>query len=224
MTYDTTSWVHRECQQNRADWYWFQRYLNADFEINSDDPGFPAWGSNPASDSSYRYVPMLWGDWLASMDKMIDWGAAPLLFPAWTNIPGIEIQKTGIYSVRANIDFTIQWVSTPIKAIRFFVYSSNSKVMLLNMKEANTPGDLTPAGADLMTRNFSGYTHVKLEQWDIVFLWIRIYTPTADAFHMTVNSEALNLTTPFPGWAPWKLSGTTFWCALTSLSTQDATW
>jgi hypothetical protein len=60
MTYTTLLWRHRECSQNRDDWYRFQRYLNADYEINSDDPGFPAWGSDPASDSSYRYVPMLW--------------------------------------------------------------------------------------------------------------------------------------------------------------------
>jgi hypothetical protein len=35
LVYDITSGVHWECQQNRGDAYWFQRYLNSDITINT---------------------------------------------------------------------------------------------------------------------------------------------------------------------------------------------
>lgn len=219
LVYDTVSGVHRECNQNRNDWYRYQRYLGSDMVINQWDPGFPAWGHT--WDSSYWFVNASGWDGLPSMDFDIDGDAAPFNFPGWTNIPGIKIQKTGLYAVWANVDFVL--TGNAVEAIRFFVYSNNSKVILVNMKEADQPLPLVPAGATFITRNFSGYNQVYLQEWEYLFLGVRVYTPNAaETFSLTISSQALELADPFPVSTAGRLSGTTFGCALVSQSIQNA--
>jgi len=223
LVYDNVSWVHRECNQNRWDWYWFQRYLQSDITIVTWDVGFPAGWSTAGA--CYWFVRAQGWDWLASMNHTVvptvwDWFAAPIV---WQNIPAIKIQESWLYAVRANIDFSITWVDSSIVAIRFFVYSNNSKVMLLNMKEANEPVDLVPTWSINMTRSFSWYNQVYLKKWEYLFLWLRVYTPDDEKnFTLTIRSQALDLEVPYPTNPAWKLSGTTYWCALVSKSTQDA--
>jgi len=225
LVYDTTSWRHRECMQNRWDAYRYQRYLQSDITIQTWSTGFPAGWS--VGWSCYWYVNCLGWDGLSSMAYNIPWSTAPLSFPAGTSIPGIQIQQSGIYSVRANVAFSITttWMTpdSAIVAIRFFVYSNNSKVMLLNMKEANEPNDLVPSGSTNMTRSFSWYNQVYLEKWDYLFMGMRVYTPNpARTFKLIIDSEALDLEAPYPTNPPGKLSGTTFGCALVSKSILDA--
>jgi len=223
LVYDTTSGVHRECQQNRWDSYWFQRYLNSDITITTWDIWFPAgWSTLWAC---YWFVRAQGGDWLQSMDynfvpTVWDGFFAPMV---WQNIPAIEIQESWVYAVWANVDFSITWANSSIIAIRFFVYSNNDKVMLLNMKEANEPVDLVPAWSTNMTRSFSWYNQVYLKKWEYLFMWLRVYTPDpAKTFTLTIRSQALDLESPYPTNPASKLSGTTFGCALVSKSIQDA--
>lgn len=223
LVYDNAWWVHRECQQNRWDAYWFQRYLQSDITIATWDVGFPpGWSTMGAC---YWYVKATGWEWLASMNHTVvptvwDWFAAPIV---WQNIPAIEIQESWLYAVRANVDFSITWANSSIVAIRFFVYSNNSKVMLLNMKEANEPVDLVPALSTNMTRSFSWYNQVYLKKWEYLFLWLRIYTPDEDkTFSLTIKSKALDLLSPYPTNPAKELSGTTYWCALVSKSTLNA--
>ena len=219
LVYDTTSWIHRECQQNRGDRFWYQRYLSSDIIINQWDTWFPAWWF--VGDSSYWFVDASGGDWLPSMNHTISGDVFPLGFPSGTNIPAIEIQESGIYAVWANVDFVL--TGEAVRAIRFFVYSNNSKVILVNMKEADQELPLVPAGATFITRNFSWYNQVYLNKWEYLFLWVRVYTPDdTKTFSLRISSQALELATPFPVSIAWRLSGTTFGCALVSKSTQDA--
>ena len=223
LVYDTASGVHRECQQNRWDSYWYQRYLQSDIVITTGNPWFPAgWSIGWAC---YWFVNATGWDGLASMahtyvPTLADGFAAPMV---WLNVPAIEIEETWIYAVRANVDFSITWANSSIVAIRFFVYSNNSKVMLLNMKEANEPNDLVPAGSTNMTRSFSWYNQVYLKKWEYIFLGTRVYTPDpAKVFTLTIKSQALDLLAPYPTNPAWKLSGTTYGCSLVSKSIQDS--
>lgn len=219
LVYDTVSWVHRECNQNRYDGYRYQRYLFSDIFIQTDDTGFPEWWH--VGGSSYWFVNTIGGDGLPSMNHTVDGNAAPFNFPWETNIPAIEIQESGIYAVWANVDFVLTWDA--VEAIRFFVYSNNSKVILVNMKEADEPLPLVPAGATFITRNFSWYNQVYLKKWEYLFLGLRVYTPNpAWTFTLTISSQALQLADPFPTSFAGPLSGTTFGCCLISKSTQDA--
>lgn len=226
LVYDNVLGKHRECNQNRADAYRHQRSLLSDITITTWMTGFPA-GWVWTTDSCYWYVNTQLSDGMQWMAYNIPWSVAPLTFPAGTLIPGIRIEKAGIYAVWANIDFeittdTLAEISS-IEAIRFFVYSNNSKVMLLNMKEANQPESLCPAGVTIKTQTFSWYNQVYLNKWEYLFLWLRVYTPNSGlSFNLKIKSEALALSPPFPSNPAWKLSGTTFGCALVSLSIQDA--
>jgi hypothetical protein len=95
---------------------------------------------------------------------------------------------------------------------------------VLNMKESNEPADLVPVWSALVTRNFSWYNQVMLDEDDYILLWLRVYTPDpAKTFVLQMNSEALPLVAPFPAKSAGQLSWTTFWCSFVSASTQDAT-
>lgn len=228
LVYDITSWVHRECQENRSDAYRYQRYLQNDITYSTGDPtwAFPAgwfiW------QSCYRFVRALGGDGLQSMQynfipAVWDGFSWPML---GQNVPAIMIQESGLYAVRANVDREITSniaVDSAIEAIRFFIYSNNNKTILLNSKEADQPLSLCPIGVTTTTRTFSWYNQVYLQKWEYLFLGFRVFTPDpTKTFTLTVISEARQLDSPYPSTAAGKLSGTSFGCALVSKSTLNA--
>ena len=114
LVYDNTG-LHWECQQNRMDTYWHQRFVTSDIIISSWSAGFPVWWV--VSWWSYWFVNTQWTEWLSSMWFNLVWTTPPHTFPSGTLIPAIRIQETGLYAVRANVDVFIEWA---INAIRFF--------------------------------------------------------------------------------------------------------
>lgn len=218
LVYDSVSWVHWECNQNRADSYWYQRYVSADYTINSGDPWFPAWWS--IAWASYWFVNTAGGEWLPDMEYMLDWTLWALNFPAGTQIPAIEIQESWLYAVWANVSFTV--TGDGIEAVRFFVFTNNSKTMVLNMKFSDNGLPVVPAWATSIDRTLSGYNYVYLKKWEYLFMWLRLYTPSADPFSITIQSDALPLANPFPASPSWNLCGSTFGCALISKSIQNS--
>lgn len=223
LIYDNISGVHRECQQNRNDAYRHQRFLPADIVWNSwAHPRWQVWGT--VAWANYRYIPCTGTEGLASMGVTLPGNIDGMWFNAVAgiaqNIPGIEIQESGLYAVRANVDVLI---SGDIQAIRFFLYTDNSKRMILNMKEATGGISLVPGTATDVTMNFSWYNYVKLNKWEYLFMGVRVYTPSAvNPFSMTVYSQAFPLAYPFNVWPSGNLCGTTFGCALVSKSILDA--
>lgn len=225
LVYDDTSGVHWECQQNRWDSYWHQRYIISDIIINSWNTWFPEWWT--VWWSSYWYVNTQESEWLPSMNYLLPWNTPPHTFPAWTEIPAIKIQETWLYAVWANADVLIEWA---IRAIRFFLYTNNTKTMIVNMKEwvenyspaPVPPIFIVPTWAKSVTKTFSWYNLVKLNKWEYIFMWVRVFTPDPSPFSFTILSKAFPLDVPIWWGSSWNLCGTTFWCQLVSKSVLDS--
>lgn len=237
LMYDINHWPYWACEEDRSDSYWAQRYLQTDYTGNSQtDPTHWPVNTDPNINYAvYNYVDTGWFEWNSNMNFTINAQSyAPSSFDTsctW-NVPGIKIIKSWLYAVWMNSDVSI-WpysVWNGIANIRLFVYTNNSKTIVVNAKEwldvtwlIPWPGQWCSWTVSWVNFNLSWYNVVYLKEWEWLMMWMRVdRLPWSIDYAFTLHSQAMSLEPPYASWSAWKLSWTTFGCMLLSSSVLNA--